>query len=155
MPIMRGPSGATTAFMIPCFGEGIFVVVNTKLNCGGVAYWDGTSMQKLTIGDGYIQNITVQDGIATVIDEETFTATFTADKTPREIFETKLPTWCVVTFAPGTFVDHEFIVCAPRAFNGTYIAFGYIYDIQNGKNKWFVCQDGQLRWKLDLTVFAK
>lgn len=67
MPIMRGPSGATTEFMIPCFGEGIFVVVNTKLNCGGVAYWDGTSMQKLTIGDGYIQNITVQDGIATVI----------------------------------------------------------------------------------------
>lgn len=34
MPIMRGPFGATTAFMIPCFGEGIFVVVNTKLNCG-------------------------------------------------------------------------------------------------------------------------
>lgn len=67
MPIMRGPFGATTAFMIPCFGEGIFVVVNTKLNCGGVAYWDGTRMQKLTIGDGYIEDITVQDGIATVI----------------------------------------------------------------------------------------
>lgn len=67
MPIMRGPSGATTAFMIPCFGEGIFVVVNTKLNVGGVAYWDGTSMQRLTVDDGSIQNITVQDGIATVI----------------------------------------------------------------------------------------
>ena len=66
MPIMRGPSGATTAFMIPCSGEGIFVIVNTKLNVGGVAYWDGTSMLRLTIGDGYIHDITVQDGIATV-----------------------------------------------------------------------------------------
>lgn len=74
MPIMRGPSGATTAFKIPCSGEGIFVVVNTKLNCGGVAYWDGTSMQRLTIGDGYIQNITVQDGIATVIVVDSFGA---------------------------------------------------------------------------------
>lgn len=67
MPIVSKLFGANIEFMIPCFGEGIFVVVNTKLNCGGVAYWDGTSMQKLTIGDGYIHNITVQDGIATVI----------------------------------------------------------------------------------------
>lgn len=66
MPIMRGPSCVNTAFKIPCSGEGIFVVVNTKLNVGGVAYWDGTSMMRLTIGDGYIHDITVQDGIATV-----------------------------------------------------------------------------------------
>ena len=67
MPIMRGPSGATTAYKIPCSGEGIFVAVNTNLSCGGVAYWNGTSMMQLTVGDGHIQNITVQDGIATVI----------------------------------------------------------------------------------------
>ena len=67
MPIMRAPSGANTAFKIPCSGEGIFVAVNTKLNIGGVAYWDGNSMYRFTSSDGFIQNITVQDGIATVI----------------------------------------------------------------------------------------
>lgn len=67
MPIMRAPSGAITAFKIPCSGEGIFVAVNTKLSCGGAAYWNGTSIVRLTLGDGHIQNITVQDGIATVL----------------------------------------------------------------------------------------
>jgi hypothetical protein len=88
------------------------------------------------------------------IDKETFTATFTADKTPEDIFETKTPTWCVVTFAPDVFVENELTFCVPPAFNGTDIAFGYIYDIKNGKNKWFVCQDGRVRWKLDITALT-
>lgn len=67
MPIMRAPSGSNKTFKIPCSGEGIFVAVNTNLIGGGVAYWNGTSMIRLTTSDGYIQNITVQDGIATVI----------------------------------------------------------------------------------------
>lgn len=106
------------------------------------------------MGGGGDSGVTTLHIYISAIDKETFTATFTADKTPREIFETKLPTWCVVTFAPGAFVDDEFVVCAPPAFKGFNIAFGHIYDIKNGKNKWLVCQDGQVRWKLDITVFA-
>lgn len=70
MPIMRAPSGSFKSFKIPCSGEGIFVAVNTLIgtNEGGVvAYWNGTNMTKLTRGYLAITNITVQDGIATVI----------------------------------------------------------------------------------------
>ena len=66
------------------------------------------------------------------------------------MFEVRTPTWCIVTFAPGVFVDDEFTVCAPPALYGNYIAFGYAYDPSDGKNKWLVYQDGRERWKLDL-----
>lgn len=69
MPIMRAPSGSSKTFKVPCSGEGIFVAVNTALgnNEGGsVAYWNGTSMRRLTSGYLNITSITVQDGIATV-----------------------------------------------------------------------------------------
>lgn len=134
--------------------------VSNKMKVPGGAFYagDGLTVDPITrtvsAGGGGDSGVTTLHIYISAIDEETFTATFTADKTPKEIFETKLPTWCVVTFAPGTFVDDEFIICAPPAFKGIHIAFGYIYDIQNGKNKWLVCQDGQVRWKLDLTVFA-
>ena len=68
MPIMRAPSGSNKTFKIPCSGEGIFVAVNTILNNGSIAYWNGTSMQDFTYDKTYrISSITVQDGIATVI----------------------------------------------------------------------------------------
>nr|DAM83500.1 MAG TPA: hypothetical protein [Caudoviricetes sp.] len=133
---------------------------SNKVKVPGGAFYagDGLTVDPITrtvsAGGGGDSGVTTLHIYISAIDEETLTATFTADKTPEEMFETKLPTWCVVTFAPGTLVDREFIVCAPPAFNRTYIAFGYIYDIQNGKNKWFVCQDSRVQWKLDLTVFA-
>lgn len=110
------------------------------------------SLELLVLVGGGDSGVTTLHIYVSAIDKETFTATFTADKTPEDIFETKTPTWCVVTFAPDTFVKKEFTICVPPAFNGIDIAFGYIYDIKNGKNKWFVCQDGQVRWKLDLTA---
>ena len=68
MPIMRAPSGSNKTFKIPCSGEGIFVAVNTILNDGDIAYWNGTSVKHLTNNSAYrISSITVQDGIATVI----------------------------------------------------------------------------------------
>ena len=71
MPIMRAVGGSNKTFKIPCSGEGIFVVVNTRLGGSGdanVSYWNGTSMTTLRSGIGIsISSITVQDGIATVI----------------------------------------------------------------------------------------
>ena len=68
MPIMRAPSSSNKTFKIPCSGEGIFVAVNTILNDGVIAYWNGTSVQHLTNNRVFrISSITVQDGIATVI----------------------------------------------------------------------------------------
>lgn len=133
---------------------------SNKVKVPGGAFYagDGLTVDPITRtvsaggGGGGDSGVTTLHIYVSAIDKETFTATFTADKTPRDIFETKTPTWCVVTFAPGTFVENEFIICVPPAFNGIDIAFGYIYDIKNGKNKWFVCQDNQVRWKLDITA---
>lgn len=135
--------------------------ISNKIKVPGGAFYvgDGLTVDPVTrtvsaSGGGGDSGVTTLHIYVSAIDKQTLTATFTADKTPKEIFETKTPTWCVVTFAPGTFVENELIVCAPPAFNGVDIAFGHIYDIQNGKNKWFVCKDSRVRWKLDLTVFA-
>ena len=68
MPIMRAPSSSNKTFKIPCSGEGIFVAVNTILNAGDIAYWNGTSVHRLVFDTSFsISSITVQDGIATVI----------------------------------------------------------------------------------------
>lgn len=67
MPIMRAPSNSNKTFKIPCSGEGIFVAVNTSLNTGSAAYWNGTSMAIMIRDDLKISSITVQDGIATII----------------------------------------------------------------------------------------
>ena len=106
-------------------------------------------------GGGGDSSVTILHIYISAVDKETLTPTFTADKTPKEMFEVKTPTWCIITFAPGTFVEGEFVVCVPPAYNGYEIAFGYVYDTSNGKNRWCVHQDGQVRWKLDLTALVQ
>ena len=127
----------------------------TKVPGGAFYAGDGLTVDPITrtvsaSGGGGDSGVTTLHIYISAIDRETLKPTFTADKTPREMFEAKTPTWCVVTFAPGTFVDREFTVCAPPALYGLNIAFGYAYDTSDGKNKWLVYQENQEQWKLDL-----
>lgn len=131
--------------------------ISNKIKVPGGAFYagDGLTVDPVTRtvsagGGGGDSGVTTLHIYISAVDKETLTPTFTADKTPKEIFEAKTPTWCVVTFAPGVFVENEFTVCAPPALYGLDIAFGYAYDPSDGKNKWLVCQDGQTRWKLDI-----
>ena len=68
--------------------------------------------------------------------------------------DVRTPIWCIVTFAPGVFENHEVAFCAPPAFDQSDIAFGYIYDASNKKNKWFVHEEGIGYWRLDLTALS-
>ena len=136
--------------------------VSNKMKVPGGAFYagDGLTVDPITrtvsaSGGGGDSGVTTLHIYISAIDMETLTPTFTADKTPREMFETRNPTWCIVTFGPGTFVENEYTVYAPPAWNGNDISFGYIYDASNGKNKWFVTNDGLVRWKLDITAFVK
>lgn len=67
MPIMRAPSNTKTTFKIPCSGEGVFVCTNLRLSSGFVIYWNGTNYTTLAYSQLSIDSIAVQDGIATVV----------------------------------------------------------------------------------------
>lgn len=131
--------------------------VSNKIKVPGGAFYagDGLTVDPVTRtvsadGGGGDSGVTTLHIYISAINMETLTPTFTADKTPKEMYEARNPTWCIVTFGPGTFVENEYTVCVPPALYGTDIAFGYAYDPSDGKNKWLVYQDGQERWKLDL-----
>ena len=132
-----------------------------KVKVPGGAFYagDGLTVDPITrtvsAGGGGDSGVTTLHIYISAIDMETLTPTFTADKTPREMYEARNPTWCIVTFGPGTFVENEYTVYAPPAWYGDNVSFGYIYDTSNGKNRWCVRQDGQMRWKLDLIALAQ
>ena len=95
------------------------------------------------------------------INAETMEASFTADKTPAEMYHASLngPIWCVVTFAAGTMENKEWSIGLPPAWCGNDVAFGMAVRIthdQDGSNKisYLVAREDSEIWRLDLGAFG-
>ena len=88
-------------------------------------------------GDGGVLILHIN---VTAVDDQTMTATFTADKTPTEILNAKCPTWCMITFAAGIFGESEMSVGVPPAWGGGGsprfgLSVGTTHDSDTGNNK--------------------
>ena len=97
----------------------------------------------------------------TAINTETMEATFTADKTPKEMQRASVngPTWCVVSFAAGLMGEEAVSFGLPPEWIGGEMAFGFaigkVHE-DNGNNK-TVCavkQGLSDTWILDLSAFG-
>lgn len=104
-------------------------------------------------GGGGDSGVTTLHIYVSAIDPETHNLTLTADKTPTEMQFITTPTWCVITFAAGLFGENERSIGVPPAWKVDRIAFGYLYDVSNGTNKWVVSEKSQDEWEIDLTAF--
>ena len=96
----------------------------------------------------------------TGINAETMEATFTADKTPREMLQASVngPTWCVVTFEGGTMDANAVSIAVPPAWAKWEIAFGLSIanvheDGGNNKMAYAVKQKSHVEWILDFSAF--
>ena len=96
----------------------------------------------------------------TALNVETMEATFTADKTPREMLQASVngPTWCVVTFEAGTMDDHAISIGLPPAWKGFDLAFGLVINAghqEDGNNEVFyaVSHESLVTWIVNLSAF--
>lgn len=109
--------------------------VSSKTKVPGGAFYagDGLTVDPSTrtvsaSGWGGDSGVTTLHIYISAVDKETLTPTFTADKTPKEIYEAKTPTWCIMTFAAGLMGENETSVAIPPAFYRGEPSFGHIYD---------------------------
>ena len=96
----------------------------------------------------------------TAVNWETMEATFTADKTPLEMEQASVngPTWCVVTFVPGTLDEGAFSTGLPPAWCGGSPAFGsyipFVHDADGNNKTAYAVRAGSEGWLVDLTQFG-
>ena len=106
-------------------------------------------------GGGGDSSVTTLHIYISAIDQTTGNPTFTADKTPKEMFVTT-PTWCVITFAAGIRGGNsEVSVGVPPAWAGGGPVFGYRYDKDNNIERYTV--DGDIstnEWKFDFKTLG-
>ena len=95
----------------------------------------------------------------TALNVETLEATFTADKTPKEMLQASLngPTWCVVTFEAGTMDSHAVSIGLPPAWAGFEPAFGLVIPIGHDADGYnqiiYAVKQNANKWVLDLMAF--
>ena len=90
-----------------------------KIPCGGFKLDEKSfSLDEngvLSVSGGGGGGVTTLHINVTALNVETLEATFTADKTPKEMLQASLngPTWCVVTFEAGTMEPHAVSIGLP------------------------------------------
>ena len=105
-------------------------------------------------GGGGDSGVTTLHIYVSAIDPETHNLTFTADKTPTEMYVTT-PTWCVITFAAGVFGENEASFGVPPAWDAGGPAFGYIYNHQDTTNEYVVAENVSTNeWELNFRLFG-
>lgn len=113
------------------------------------------------VGGGGGDAVTTLHINVTAANFETMEATFTADKTPAEMSQAAAtgPTWCVVSFEPGTLDAEALSMGLPPAWFSGYPAFGGMtanVHNDNGNNKtiYAVREGSSNNWLFDLTLFS-
>lgn len=105
-------------------------------------------------GGGGDSGVTTLHIYISAIDKETLTPTFTADKSPEELYYVATPTWCIMTFAAGLLEENETSVAIPPVFCAGMPSFGHIYD--TNKNVYVVHGNiSKNRWDLNLAYFGE
>lgn len=129
-----------------------------KVKVPGGAFYagDGLTVDPITRtvsagGGGGDSGVTTLHIYVSAIDKETLTATFTADKTPKEIDMTT-PMWCVLTFAAGVLGENEMVVGLSSSCKFNVIAFGYVYIPSDSRSHFTVSQKTQDEWELDIVT---
>ena len=133
--------------------------VSSKTKVPGGAFYagDGLTVDPVTrtvsaSGGGGDSGVTTLHIYISAIDKETLKPTFTADKSPEELFYVTTPTWCIMTFAAGLFGENETSVAIPPVFSGGAPSFGHLYDTD--KNVYVVYGNIEKnRWDLNLAYF--
>lgn len=135
--------------------------VSGKIKVPGGAFYagDGLTVDPITRtvsadGGGGDSGVTTLHIYISAVDKETLTSTFTADKTPEELYYVTTPTWCIMTFAAGLLDDNETSVAIPPVFGFGAPSFGHIYD--TNKNVYIVHGDiSKNKWRLNLAYFGE
>lgn len=134
-----------------------------KIPCGGFKLDEKSfSLDEngvLSVSGGGGGGVTTLHINVTALNVETLEATFTADKTPKEMLQASLngPTWCVVTFEAGTMEPHAVSIGLPPAWAGFEPAFGLVITIghdADGDNQIiYAVKQHANKWVLDLMAF--
>ena len=136
-----------------------------KIPCGGFKLDEKSfSLDEngvLSVSGGGGGGVTTLHINVTALNVETLEATFTADKTPKEMLQASLngPTWCVVTFEAGTMDPHAVSIGLPPAWAGFEPAFGLVITIGHdagGDNQIiYAVKQHANKWVLDLMAFER
>ena len=129
--------------------KGSFLRVNEE----GKAYWGQPEG-----GGGGVTTLHID---VTAVNFETMEATFTADKTPKEMEQAAVtgPVWCVVTFAAGLMAEEAISFGVPPAWGGGFAAFGETVNKVHGDNGnntygYVVKEVPHDRWSFDVSQFG-